>query len=107
MAKLCCSDHSLRIEVGRKSNIPADQRFCKICNSDKVENEEHFFVECAACTFHRTQLFLMIQDIVRTFPQITLSQKLIYLVMCENMIIIKEVASFVKTCMELRSNTEA
>ena len=40
--KLRLSDHFLNIETGRKQNIDAENRICKICNSNKVGNEFHF-----------------------------------------------------------------
>ena len=39
--KLCVSDHTLKVEIGRYKNIPRENRNCKICK-DKIEDEYHF-----------------------------------------------------------------
>ena len=33
LSRLRCSDHPLRIETGRWSNIPPNERFCELCNA--------------------------------------------------------------------------
>jgi hypothetical protein len=40
------SNHNLQIERGRYENIPQEQRICKFCNSNEVENEYHFALKC-------------------------------------------------------------
>ena len=36
------------IETGRcqHSKIPADVRFCSVCATSEIENEEHFIINC-------------------------------------------------------------
>ena len=46
MAKLRCSNHNLHIETGRRDNTPPELRYCRLCNSQEVEDEHHFLVEC-------------------------------------------------------------
>ena len=46
IAKLRCSSHCLEIEKGRHRNIPRDERLCKICKNNVIEDEEHFLVGC-------------------------------------------------------------
>ena len=46
IAKLRCSDHSLEIEKGRHRKIDRSERFCKQCNFQSIETEEHFLLEC-------------------------------------------------------------
>lgn len=40
------SSHDLEIERGRYVNIPRNERTCKYCNLDMVENEYHFLLVC-------------------------------------------------------------
>ena len=42
------SNHKLMIECGRYHNIPHDQRICKLCTSNEIENEEHLLFSCQA-----------------------------------------------------------
>ena len=44
--KLLCSSHSLAIEVGRRTNIPRENRTCSLCSSGEVEDEVHFILKC-------------------------------------------------------------
>ena len=57
LAKLRCSAHRLKIEIGRYSRfyseeterheqLPGEKRTCDICK-DKVEDEHHFLLECS------------------------------------------------------------
>ena len=46
LSRLRCSDHPLRIETGRWSNIPPNEHFCELCNSDSIEDEYHFVLKC-------------------------------------------------------------
>ena len=47
-SKFRLSSHELEIEQGRYGAkcIPADQRYCKLCKTGKVEDEFHFVIEC-------------------------------------------------------------
>ena len=44
LAKLRLSSHSLQIEMGRRNNIPREQRRCH-CR-EPVEDELHFLLRC-------------------------------------------------------------
>jgi len=48
LSKFRLSSHDLEIEKGRyhKPVIPAEQRLCRLCNSNKVEDESHFILDC-------------------------------------------------------------
>ena len=36
----------LKIETGRYDNTPVDERICVQCESEAVENEQHFVLHC-------------------------------------------------------------
>ena len=38
--------HDLEIETGRHRNIPRENRKCKVCISNSVEDEYHFLLNC-------------------------------------------------------------
>ena len=46
LAQLRLSILPLEIEVGSFRNIPVQNRLCKCCNNNVVENEFHFVCEC-------------------------------------------------------------
>ena len=47
MARLRCGNHSLMIEKGRYDNTPRAERKCLLCESNQIEDEEHFVMYCA------------------------------------------------------------
>ena len=48
ISKFLCSNHKLRIETERHNNPipPREERICKLCDMNKVEDETHFILEC-------------------------------------------------------------
>ena len=46
VAKFRCSDHDLMIELGRHKKLCVEERVCKKCNDNAVEDEIHFLCEC-------------------------------------------------------------
>ena len=56
LSKLRLSNHRLRIETGRFINEPPENRICIYCNTQSVENEEHFLVQCPAYNHFRSNL---------------------------------------------------
>jgi len=46
MSKFRLSDHRLQIELGRRHNVPLEERTCKKCCLNVVENECHALLEC-------------------------------------------------------------
>ncbi len=45
----------IRIETGRYSNLPEQQRICLLCDSNQVENELHFVFQCHLYDIERNQ----------------------------------------------------
>jgi hypothetical protein len=44
--KLRISNHKLLIECGRYQQIPKEERICRHCNLNSIEDEFHFAFEC-------------------------------------------------------------
>ena len=42
------SSHQLRIETGRYEKIPRDDRICYFCTRNKIEDKNHFLLDCKA-----------------------------------------------------------
>ena len=47
----------LRIETGRFIGEALNRRLCRFCNTGAVEDEKHFFFECALYNNLRTTIF--------------------------------------------------
>ena len=50
LARFRTSSHSLMFEKGRYDDSPRQQRLCKSCNMNQIENEYHFLL---VCPYHR------------------------------------------------------
>ena len=63
MAKLRSGTLPLAVETGRFKCKQLCKRLCELCNSDEIEDEEHFIV---TCPFYKTQeyLFLIISHVM-------------------------------------------
>ena len=46
IVKMRISDHVLEIERGRYNKINREQRICRQCHLNVIEDEEHFFFHC-------------------------------------------------------------
>ena len=55
LTKLRTSNHKLPVEKGRYANLPRDQRFCTLCNTDQMGDEYHFLLECPSLADLRTR----------------------------------------------------
>ena len=69
----------LEIERGRRKNVPKEQRFCKLCNSEQVENEPHFIFDCPALENYRSPFISDLSRNVPFFHNLNSSQKLQFL----------------------------
>jgi hypothetical protein len=58
--KIRIRGHNLEIEKGRYCKIPRILRLCKTCN--KIEDEEHFILECTLNSKLRTDLFAILAN---------------------------------------------
>ena len=62
LTKLRTSSHNLAIETGRWANTKREERLCKQCNENKIEDENHLLFECKAYTEKRLTTFQFIQS---------------------------------------------
>ena len=46
ITKLRTSNNKLAIVLGRYTNIPREERICRVCNLGKMGDEYHLFFEC-------------------------------------------------------------
>ena len=75
LAKLRGGSAMLEIETGRYTGIPAEQRLCKLCNSD-VGDEAHFILTCPALQDSRLHLFDYMSLRIPNFPHLSVEEML-------------------------------
>ena len=57
----------IKIETGRWDKTNKNERFCKLCTMNRIENESHFLFDCPALTLTRNPL---LQDIYSIHPEL-------------------------------------
>ena len=105
MAKLRFSNHNLRIESGRRDNTPPELRHCRLCNTQEVENELHFLVECRTYGVQSKKLFESAANEVKSFSAMNPKQRFIYLLSTEIIKLVQEIAKFIRDAFESRNNS--
>jgi hypothetical protein len=103
--KLRVSAHQLMIEKGRyvTPRIPPENRICRICDLNAVEDEFHFIMKCTAYNDIRFTLFSQINEALVTdnFSDMDFFLK----IMCaSDFDIVKVVANYVRSAFNVRAN---
>jgi hypothetical protein len=57
------SDHVLEIERGRYNKINSEQRICRQCHLNVIEDEEHFFFHCQKIELRRKEFLTQIENL--------------------------------------------
>ena len=65
------SSHQLRIETGRYENIPRNERICHFCTSNKIEDENHFLLDCKAYPQIRDIFFFKLETKIPDFKTLS------------------------------------
>ncbi len=68
----------LHLETGRFRNKKVEERTCLICDSQDVENEEHFICVCTKYSQLLNDLYLKVEN--AEFHGLSNENKLVYLV---------------------------
>ena len=89
VACLFCGILPLEVETGRykdkdKKKKERKQRFCKVCETDKVEDELHFLFMCTALSVVREEKLEPILTSSRDTRKYNSEEKLIWLLSKEN-----------------------
>ena len=56
MLKLRGGTEAFQMEKGRWQKVKREDRVCKECNSDEVEDVTHWLIRCPACSSHQQPL---------------------------------------------------
>jgi hypothetical protein len=105
LTKFRISNHKLDIETGRYYGIPAENRLCKLCNSNAIEDEEHFLMDCTQYNTLRTVLFKKIHQVNESFNTMSKGNQFIWIMMSKVPSIMKASARFIKEAMYSREKS--
>ena len=78
------SAHRLYIETGWYKNIPRNERLCKNCSANEIEDEAHFLIKCDKLNNKREELFNLVSSKVKNFTKLSNNQKLYYILTCKD-----------------------
>ena len=94
------------IEIGRyqHSKISADVRFCPVCATSEIENEEHFIINCRKYE-HVREKFLDEIKLVTNSKTILNNGSLRSLMTSTNPKIVKLLSYFLFQCVLIRNST--
>ena len=76
VAQLCAGILPFEVEIGRFSNTPRDQRICKLCTCNTIENENHFLFECPLYINSRAKLSENIVKYCTNYNNLEINEKL-------------------------------
>ncbi len=97
------SSHNLAIERGRYRHIEVNDRKCNICKNGEVEDELHFLFGCNKYTDKRKIFLEFIFNKCKNFKELFVTNKLIWLMSCEDNHIILEFAKYIFDCFNIRT----
>ena len=102
--KFCISNHNLCIEVGRhcKPKVPREERLCKVCVQNEIEDEIHLLFHCTKYEYIRKQ-FIAKQSQILNLTSFDDSKKLCYILFTTcNKTSIHCTAKYISKCLLLR-----
>ena len=94
------------IEHGRcqKDHLQRENRLCSLCNSNQVEDEIHFFVQCNKYSVQRQAFTNQINRIIPDFDKKSSPASIILIMNSKEHHIDKLVMKFVSFCMKIRDS---
>ena len=105
----CCHGRRHDVTCSRESvntrvviTFSVSERICKFCYLNTIEDEVHFLCNCSAYHNERQLFFKYIVDSAPSFRTLDDLAKLIWLMTCEDDIVINALADFVYKCFEMR-----
>ena len=102
--KFCISNHNLCIEVGRhcKPKVPREERLCKVCVQNEIEDEIHLLFHCTKYEYICKQ-FIAKQSQILNLTSFDDYKKLCYILfITSNKTSIHCTAKYISKCLLLR-----
>jgi hypothetical protein len=67
------------IEIGRYKNLETEERLCKLCITQKIEDEYHFLIHCPIYNSSRKICYQKISELCSNFNNMSDKSKFYYL----------------------------
>ena len=92
----------LKVETGRYSNMPVEDRICQFCETNEVETELHFLFDCNRYSAIRESFYIAMNTLSQNFTTSSNEDKLKLLFSQSNFI--RKFANYVNDCYKMRSS---
>ena len=101
ICKIRISAHSLQIEKGRYLNIPQNERYCKLCNSNQIEDESHFLLNCKS---FENQRIVFDNKLLNIIEHKNTFNRMSFILNSNSYYILKLTSTFINDCMNIRKS---
>ena len=103
LSKIRTSSHNLPIETGRYQNINRNERLCNMCDLNEIGSELHVLFICSNNDLKakREKLFNKIQSFIPQFSNLSLDNKLLYMLSCCDKDLTLNIGEFLTECLTL------
>ena len=103
LLKFKISNHKLLIEQGRyqMDHLPREHRSCRLCNSNQVEDEIHFFFQCNKYSVQRQAFINQINRIIPDFDKKSSPESVKLIMNSKAYHVNKLVMKFISFCMNV------
>jgi hypothetical protein len=88
------------IEIGRYKNLETEERLCKLCIKQKIEDEYNFVIDCPIYNSSRKICYQKISELCSNFNNMSDKSKFYYLF--TNLSIINIFGKYIIECLETR-----
>ena len=102
IVKLRISSHKFWIETGRYDHIARDGRLCSLCNCNRIEDENHFLLDCPSFSSIIQMFFSKLEPKIRFLRLQSHVTLLSNLMNPTDYFINIHLISFISSCFELR-----
>ena len=106
ICKFRISAHNLLIESGRyskKGSLARENRVCRFCNMNAIENEFHFIINCSFYNAERSELFYKIKKFNVNYTYLNIIDKARWVLLQENQEILLALGTYIYHCFEKRA----
>jgi len=105
LTRLRLSAHNLAIETGRytRPKTPVEERLCLYCNSESVENEQHFLLECTNYSEERSSLLDAVNTQIADFDNASIEDKFVKIMTSSNNRVVQALGKFTYNSLKKRN----
>ena len=102
LCKIRISAHPLMIERGRHLKILSNERFCPVCKTNQIEDEQHFLLHCDGFASQREAFEHKIHNLLKPKKHSRANEKINFIINNSSALALKLSSSFISNCLIIR-----